>query len=172
MSATRKTNLNINVAGSGAKPSNPTVSTLGSTLNKPGQSSTAGGASRTASSGAADRARYAASKTGASANRQTITTGNNAGRSSQQQQYDQYGQNNNNMLSINSNSAAGGNYRSGAQPPGSPRTQNIGAVRDQILRAIDSINKHVPDLNEFFLEFDPYEGRVFEMWELLDMFNF
>jgi len=54
----------------------------------------------------------------------------------------------------------------------SPRTQNIGAVRDQILRAIDMINKHVPDLNEFFLEFDPYEGRVFEMWELVDIFNF
>lgn len=55
---------------------------------------------------------------------------------------------------------------------GSPRTQNIGGVRDQILRAIESINKHVPDLNEFFLEFDPYEGRVFEMWELVDIFNY
>jgi len=68
MSANRK-NLNINVAGSsGQKPSNPTVSTLGSTLNnKQGQSINAGAASRTASSGAGAAAKsgYPTSKTGA-----------------------------------------------------------------------------------------------------------
>ena len=37
---------------------------------------------------------------------------------------------------------------------------------NKIVQAINSINRNTPSLNKFFEEFDVYDGRVFEVWEL------
>lgn len=32
------------------------------------------------------------------------------------------------------------------------------------------ISPNIPSLNEFFLEYDVYDGRIFELYELQDIF--
>ena len=41
-----------------------------------------------------------------------------------------------------------------------------------IIGAMENINRNCPDINAFFEEFDVYDGRVFEAWEVLDMLNY
>ena len=42
---------------------------------------------------------------------------------------------------------------------------------DALCTAINKINAHMQDLNEFFEEFDVYEGRLFHSWELDEIFG-
>ena len=39
------------------------------------------------------------------------------------------------------------------------------------MKAILEINPNLPSLNAFFDKFDNYEGRVFNKWELLAIFE-
>ena len=41
----------------------------------------------------------------------------------------------------------------------------------KLIQAIEHIGKNTPDLNEFFLEYDVYDGRIFEIFELEDIFG-
>lgn len=47
----------------------------------------------------------------------------------------------------------------------------MSTIGDKLLKAIDTINRNVPSLNKFFEEFDVYDGRIFEVWELQQIFG-
>ena len=40
-----------------------------------------------------------------------------------------------------------------------------------MIQAIASLQPHTPNLNEFFLEYDMYDGRILEVFELEDIFG-
>ena len=45
--------------------------------------------------------------------------------------------------------------------------------QDKIATAINLIrNRNRPNLNELFEEFDPYDGRIFHLWEVKEIFDY
>jgi hypothetical protein len=45
-------------------------------------------------------------------------------------------------------------------------------VGKSINAALNLIAPHIPNLSSFFEEYDCYQGRIFAIWELKEIFNY
>ena len=63
---------------------------------------------------------------------------------------------------------------SGYQAPKAvQKTQSVQSSQaGSLIKAMELVNKNCPDLNAFFEEFDVYDGRVFEAWEVRDIVQY